>query len=233
LRNSTRPRSRPGSIAFGRSRTAGTVSSTSKNCCRRGASVNTRLSESTSCPSFQAILNHLSRRRRSRAPKKARKLSNSDTWGMVQQLQQIPSRGALARRFWSAAKQFWVGPSRRLAWLLTIGNVLLVFSPARGPIPPEHLESRHLQCPPASRNGNWKMAGRNRRSRSTDPGPNCLDIAHQRLRHIRLARGNVGGSNTPGNRTADTRPFGWAPGFEPGNGGIKIRQIPQQNQCAF
>jgi len=46
---------------------------------------------------------------------------------MVQQLQQIPSRRALALRFWLAAKQFWLGPSRRLAWLLTIGNVLLIF----------------------------------------------------------------------------------------------------------
>jgi vitamin B12/bleomycin/antimicrobial peptide transport system ATP-binding/permease protein len=45
---------------------------------------------------------------------------------MVQKLQQIPSRRALVRRFWSAAKQFWVGPSRQLAWLLTIGNVLLI-----------------------------------------------------------------------------------------------------------
>ena len=46
---------------------------------------------------------------------------------MVQHLQQIPSRKALAQRFWSAAEQFWLGPSRRLAWLLTIGNVLLIF----------------------------------------------------------------------------------------------------------
>ena len=46
---------------------------------------------------------------------------------MVQQLQKIPSRRDLSQRFWSAARQFWVGPSRRLAWLLTIGNVLLVF----------------------------------------------------------------------------------------------------------
>ena len=34
---------------------------------------------------------------------------------------------ARARRFWSTARQFWAGPSRRLAWLLTTGLVLLVF----------------------------------------------------------------------------------------------------------
>jgi vitamin B12/bleomycin/antimicrobial peptide transport system ATP-binding/permease protein len=45
---------------------------------------------------------------------------------MVQRLEQIPSRRAVARRFWLAARQFWLGPSRRLAWALTIGNVLLI-----------------------------------------------------------------------------------------------------------
>ena len=46
---------------------------------------------------------------------------------MVQELHEIPSRRALARRFWSTAKQFWAEGSRRLAWPLTIGLVLLVF----------------------------------------------------------------------------------------------------------
>jgi vitamin B12/bleomycin/antimicrobial peptide transport system ATP-binding/permease protein len=46
---------------------------------------------------------------------------------MIQRLQQIPSRKALALRFWSAARQFWLGPSRGLAWLLTIGNIVLIF----------------------------------------------------------------------------------------------------------
>ena len=40
--------------------------------------------------------------------------------------------------------------------------------------------------------------------------------------HTSLTRRNVGGSPTAGNHTAETR-TGWrAPGFEPGNGGIKI-----------
>jgi vitamin B12/bleomycin/antimicrobial peptide transport system ATP-binding/permease protein len=46
---------------------------------------------------------------------------------MVQTLHQIPSRRALARRFWSTASRFWAEGSRRVAWLLTIGLVLLVF----------------------------------------------------------------------------------------------------------
>lgn len=46
---------------------------------------------------------------------------------MVQELHKIPSQRARARLFWSTARQFWSGGSRRLAWLLTIGLVLLVF----------------------------------------------------------------------------------------------------------
>jgi putative ATP-binding cassette transporter len=46
---------------------------------------------------------------------------------MVQELHKIPSQRARARLFWSTVRQFWSGDSRRLAWLLTIGLVLLVF----------------------------------------------------------------------------------------------------------
>ena len=46
---------------------------------------------------------------------------------MVQELHKIPSQRARTRLFWSTARQFWSGDSRRLAWLLTIGLVLLVF----------------------------------------------------------------------------------------------------------
>ena len=46
---------------------------------------------------------------------------------MVQHLQQVPSRRAVALRFWSTARQFWLGSARHIAWVLTIGNVLLIF----------------------------------------------------------------------------------------------------------
>ena len=50
--NSISPRTRPGSRASGRSRTAGTVSSTSKNSCRRGASISRWLTKLTTASSL-------------------------------------------------------------------------------------------------------------------------------------------------------------------------------------
>jgi len=46
---------------------------------------------------------------------------------MAQEFSEIPSRRALVRRFWSTARGFWRGDARRIAWLLTIGLVVLVF----------------------------------------------------------------------------------------------------------
>jgi putative ATP-binding cassette transporter len=47
---------------------------------------------------------------------------------MVQQLRRFSGRRPLVRRFWSTARGFWAGDSRRLAWLLTVGLVVLVFA---------------------------------------------------------------------------------------------------------
>jgi len=46
---------------------------------------------------------------------------------MAQEISEIPSRRALVRRFWSTAQGFWRGDARRIAWLLTIGLIVLVF----------------------------------------------------------------------------------------------------------
>jgi hypothetical protein len=45
-------------------------------------------------------------------------------------------------------------------------------------------------------------------SMRTGPGPS-LEIAGQRLRHTSLTLGNIGGSPTPRNHTAETRLAGW------------------------
>jgi putative ATP-binding cassette transporter len=46
---------------------------------------------------------------------------------MAQEIQKIPTRKALVRRFWSTAGGYWRGDARRIAWLLTVGLIVLVF----------------------------------------------------------------------------------------------------------
>jgi TIR domain-containing protein len=53
----------------------------------------------------------------------------------------------------------------------------------------------------ARRNGNWKMAPRDRRPKPAEKPK----IAGQRLGRASLTRGNVGDSHTPGNSTRETR----------------------------
>src|ERR1700694_4468773 len=77
-------------------------------------------------------------------------------------------------------------------------------------------------------NGEQRRALEIRRSRTES-----LEIAEQRLGHVRLTRGNVDGSHTPGNHTEETGLSGWGASFEPGNGGIKIQPFPQPYQRSF
>ena len=39
----------------------------------------------------------------------------------------IPTGRPLIRRFWTSARGFWFGDTRRNAWLLTLGLILLIF----------------------------------------------------------------------------------------------------------
>ena len=46
---------------------------------------------------------------------------------MHQPMPAIPTGRPLVRRFWTSARGFWFGDSRRTAWLLTIGLIALIF----------------------------------------------------------------------------------------------------------
>ena len=46
---------------------------------------------------------------------------------MYQPLPAIPTGRPLIRRFWASASGFWFGDTRRTAWLLTLGLVVLIF----------------------------------------------------------------------------------------------------------
>ena len=53
-------------------------------------------------------------------------------------------------------------------------------------------------------NGEQRLPPQNTRSRAESS-----EIAGRRLRRASLTHGNVGGSHTPGNHVAETRPAGW------------------------
>ena len=46
---------------------------------------------------------------------------------MYQPLPVIPTGRPLVRRFWASASGFWIGHTRRTAWLLTLGLIALIF----------------------------------------------------------------------------------------------------------
>jgi putative ATP-binding cassette transporter len=46
---------------------------------------------------------------------------------MYQPLPAIPSSRPLVQRFWTSARGFWFGDTRRMAWLLTLGLIVLIF----------------------------------------------------------------------------------------------------------
>jgi putative ATP-binding cassette transporter len=47
---------------------------------------------------------------------------------MYQPLPAMPPGPPLVRRFWTSARGFWSGDTRRTAWLLTIGLIALIFT---------------------------------------------------------------------------------------------------------
>jgi hypothetical protein len=72
-------------------------------------------------------------------------------------------------------------------------------------------------------------------SKLTDPGPETLEIADQRLGRTSLTHRNIGGSHTPGNHTAETVPFlreGWTvhsgaqSGLNAFERKVRVRQSP-------